>query len=165
MRRAAKKLPAPTKQPTVPYNHSEASKPKGIPLSEILKLHDKGLSTSEVAKILGCSQQSISERLQGVNVVDLKDFKDNKSTHIVHLQKRLVDSLSTEDIQKMSPYQRIIGSAILEDKFMPKQAQNQVNVLNISMIVGEIDKRIRKQEPQDIDIIPSHNQDDIEQSK
>ena len=53
----------------------------------------------------------------------------------------------------MSPYQRIIGSAILEDKFMPKQAQNQVNVLNISMIVGEIDKRIRKQDDTQSEVI------------
>jgi len=150
MRRAAKKLPVQTDQLPAITQQPQSSAPKGIPLSEVIKLSAKGLSTSEIAKILGCSQQCISQRLQGVDLVDLKDFRDNKSTHIVHLQKRLLDSLSASDVQKMSPYQRIIGSAILEDKFMPKQASNQVNVLNISMIVQDIDQRIRKDQPQDI---------------
>ena len=163
MRRAAKKLPVPVNnQPVIPYNHAEASKPKGIPLSEIIKLADKGLSQPEIAKLLGCSVPAICQRLQNVDLNDLRDFRDNKSTHIGHLQKRLVDTLSDADLQKMSPYQRIIGSAILEDKFMPKQQSNTTNVLAISVIVESIDKRIRKQDDtQDIVITPAkddHNQ-------
>jgi predicted transcriptional regulator len=156
MRRAAKKLPVKSDQ--LPATNSDSA-PKGIPLSKIVELDAKGISQSEIATLLGCSKQAISERLRGTNLVDLKDYRDNKPLHMVHLQQRLVDSLSDADLKSMSPYQRILTSAIVEDKFMPKQQQTP-NVLAISVIVGEIDKRIRKQDTQDIVVEPIVKQED-----
>jgi predicted DNA-binding protein YlxM (UPF0122 family) len=155
MRRASKRIPVPANQLPAP----NSSAPKGIPLSKIVALHAKGISLSEIAAVVGCSKQAISDRLKGTNLDDLRDYQDNKPLHMTHLQKRLVDSLSDADITKMSPYQRIIGSAILEDKFMPKQQQT-TNVLAISVIVESIDKRIRKHDDvQDI-VIDATNKDD-----
>jgi hypothetical protein len=142
-----------------PYNHAEASKPKGIPLSRFIELCDKGLQDPEIAKIEGCSKQAVQQRRERLDIPTLKDYRDNKSLHMTELQLRLVKTLTDEEIKTMSPYQRVVSMTMIEDKFMPKAA-HQVNVLNISMIVQDIDKRIRKAEPLQVDITPTIKQED-----
>jgi hypothetical protein len=161
MKRAAKKLPVQSKQTPVPYNHAEASKPKGIPLSRFIELCDKGLQDPEIAKIEGCSKQAVQQRRERLDIPTLKDYRDNKSLHMTELQLRLVKTLTDEEIKTMSPYQRVVSMTMIEDKFMPKVASNQVNVLNISMIVQDIDKRIRVKQPQeDVIDVKVNKQDD-----
>lgn len=156
MRRAPKKVPV---QAELPATQSKSSAPKGIPLSKLVELIDKGLDDPQIAKVLGCSKQAVQQRRQRLDIAGLKEYKDNKTLHMTHLQQRLVNTLTDDDISKMSPYQRILTSAIVEDKFMPKQQQAATNVLQINVIVDEIDKRIRKQDTQDV-VIDANVKDD-----
>lgn len=119
-----------------------SSAPKYIPLSKFMALIDKGLDDVQIGAITGCSKQAVQQRRKRLDIDRLKEYKDNKSLHMTHLQHRLVNSLTDPEITKMSPYQRVIASAIIEDKFMPKAQAPQV--LNLSLIVQQIDDRRRK---------------------
>ena len=152
MKRTAKKPSV--NQENLPAKSSPA--PKGIPLSKIVELHQKGLDGEQIAKILGCSRQAIFYRLQNVDLTDLQDFSNNDKLHIRLLQKRIMNSLTDSEINEMKGYEKVKSFAILQDKVEAKS--DHVSVLNLALIVGDIDKRVRKQ-PQDIDIEPTIKQE------
>jgi len=111
-------------------NQITTTAPKGIPLEKIIKLRSKGLSLKEVANVLGCSEANISLRLKDhLDDLDaLDDFKQVRGDTLALYQRKLLKSLSSGDIQKASPYQRVGMFGILYDKERLERGQTTENI-------------------------------------
>lgn len=92
--------------------------PKGIPLESIIDLYNKGLNNTEIAKIIGCDRSNISRRIQAVRdeLDSLPKFKHHRADILALHQSRLLNSITPNDINKSSPYQRVGMMALLYDK-------------------------------------------------
>lgn len=92
--------------------------PKYIPLEDIVDLiAEKGLTFKDAGKVLGISKQAVWDRCKrhGVEQGKLKKYKKARAEILALLGNNLLD-LTTDDIKKMSPYQRIVAGGILYDK-------------------------------------------------
>ena len=49
--------------------------PKMIPIENLIELHSKGLSSSQIAKIAGCNSSNVRNRLYASGVVSLGNYK------------------------------------------------------------------------------------------
>lgn len=47
---------------------------KGIKLEDILNLHNKGLTTAQIAEELGCCHSNISKRLKKIGIQYQRDY-------------------------------------------------------------------------------------------
>ena len=101
-----------------------------IPLNKIIELRNKRLSFSEIGKILGCTKQNISQRLQPLlNEVDnLKSFKENKADILAVQQARLLNHLTTEDIKKSSAYQKVGMFSVLHNQERLERGESTANI-------------------------------------
>lgn len=101
-----------------------------IPISRIIELRNKKLTCEEIGAILGCSKQNIAQRLQPlVEELDgLTSFKDNRADVLAAYQAKLLNSLSTTEVQKASPYQKVGMFGLLYDKERLERGQSTSNV-------------------------------------
>ena len=109
--------------------------PKGIPLEKIIELYTKGLSQSEIAKYFNCSRQAINARVSPYleDLQALPDFKKFRADVLAFHQRRLLNSLDNESIQKASPFQRVGMFGILYDKERLERGESTENVSYIDM--------------------------------
>lgn len=61
---------------------------KGIPLQDIIDLHDQGYTDKEISAVLGCSRSNITVRLNRAGIIDRKSKIDN-----IELRNKISDSL------------------------------------------------------------------------
>ena len=139
-RKAVKK-----KQEEVP-NLDLANIAKPIPLADIIDLRNKGLTLEQIGKLVGCSHQNISYRLQPFmeEIEGLKSFKDNRADVLAAYQHRILNSLQATDLGKSSPYQKVGMFGILYDKERLERGQSTSNVAyaDYSRTVSDMDKEI-----------------------
>ena len=111
---------------------------KYIPSDKILELHEKGLSDSQIAKLLGCSRPNITQRLQKILPERAKthEFIRNRALTFADLQRRIVESLTDADIKRMAPDRRIWSLGVLYDKERLERGQSTEN-LAIASISAE----------------------------
>jgi len=115
---------------------------KGIPLEPILKYDNMGLSLSEIAKLLGCTKQNISNRLKQMEALRkiLPNYQDNESEYwdLSILQDMLVKlSLTPSDLKKGIGRNIITSAAIAKDKSELAKG-NQPSGININILVATI---------------------------
>lgn len=122
--------------------------PKNIPISTILQYKNKGLSDTEISRLVGCSQQNISQRLQEyrLEIDGLKAFKENRADTFAVLESKLLNSLCESDIKSMSAGSRITGAAILYDKERLERGQSTQNIAytDMSRRLSELDNEINR---------------------
>ena len=99
-----------------PEHTIQPTSPKGIDIEDILAYKKKGLSHSEIGKVVGCSEQNVSKRIQSMELESLSNFRDNKDHVFEHLQRKIVKSIGDGQLNSMSGLQLITGAAILQDK-------------------------------------------------
>lgn len=104
--------------------------PKFIPIENITSLRDKGLSQSQIAKILGCSREAIQQRLARVDYQqgETKEYVRNRADILASFQWRLLSSLTDADIKKMVPDRRIWCYGVLFDKERMERGQSTENI-------------------------------------
>ncbi len=101
-----------------------------IPLSRIIELRNKQLTYEEIGQIVGCTRQNIAQRLQPVmqDVEGLPAWKENRADVLAVYQHKLLNSLTSEELQKASPYQKVGMFGILYDKERLERGQSTANV-------------------------------------
>lgn len=94
------------------------STPKAIRVEDIITLWERGWSTSEIAKQLGCTAQNVRRRLNKI-LGDLRvarQYKKHRGSHLVYHQSRFLGSITDAEIKKMPVASRVTSAAILFDK-------------------------------------------------
>jgi len=116
---------------------------KDISIEAIIGLYLKGKSQAEISRQLGCSRANISERLGKYeeDVKALPDFKRNKADMLAMYQRRILNTLTPEDIEKQSAYQRVGMFSILFDKERLERDLSTDNVSHDVLIGDASDKR------------------------
>lgn len=147
---------------TLPTSDRRKYAVKHININDIIKYRERGLSTREIGKILGCSHQAVLYQLKthGVDLDEYLHFKANPDTHIELLQYRILKSLTDEDLLKINAYQRVIAFAALDDKKRLHRGQSTANVaIDYRQSIAEIDAELQRLTsiPHDL---PSSNEDD-----
>lgn len=86
--------------------------------TQLIALKNKGLSYNQIAEKTGIPRSTIFCRLktEGYNEEDNDIFAGQEISLIKHLKQKLLFSLSDDAIQKIQPFQRIVGYGILNDK-------------------------------------------------
>lgn len=94
------------------------SAPKGLNKEKIAALRKKGLSMAEVGKIVGCSKNTVFYHLRNMNIEDeaIEDYKKKRADILAGVQLRLLQSITSKDIQKSPLGSRILAVAQLYDK-------------------------------------------------
>ncbi len=124
-------------EPTEDLTPFDTHKRRVIPLERIIELRSKGLSYSAMAGVLGCSKQAISFRLKDhiEDIEGLEHFKNGRADFLALIQRKLITSLTVEDIKKASAYQRVGMFGILYDKERLERGQ-------VTEIVGYADLNV-----------------------
>ena len=113
--------------------------PKKIPIETIIAYRRKGLSINDIATIVGCSKQNVWERLQtvGYDDVDLDSFNNSRADILAFVQSKLINSLDSDAIKEMQPYQRVVATGILYDKERLERGKSTSNI-NVVEVTGTI---------------------------
>ena len=91
---------------------------KGIDHNRTIELAEMGLTHSEIASIQGCDRSNISHTLERYEYESdtTAVYKENRADLFAWMQHRFISSITTEEIKKMQPGQRIVCAGILFDK-------------------------------------------------
>jgi AraC-like DNA-binding protein len=111
-----------------------------VDIQKAVELRLKGLTLEEIARQFGCSKQSVHKALkpyQDINPEALHAFKVGRADLLAGFQLRLIQSVTDEDLKKMSPRDKFLAFGILFDKERLERGQSTVNTALFSVIVGE----------------------------
>ena len=118
--------------PQQPHEDTEITRPgpKDIPIESIIEYRLKGLSTRDIAALVGCSHVNVVKRLQRhCDDVDLLPMHKKHRADILTLSgKKLLQSVTDGTIKEMSGLQRITAYGILYDKERLERGQSTANV-------------------------------------
>lgn len=99
------------------------------------------LAPVEIARMLGCSRQNVSDVLRrfldGHTLEEIKTFGEQKAEIYDALQLRIVESIDKEDIKKSQLYPRVIAAGILEDK--ARTIRGQATGINVAVLVDLVE--------------------------
>lgn len=106
---------------------------KNIPLESIIQYTKQGLSDPEMAKLLNCHPSNISRRRteEGYNPNKAKHFQDTELDINRHKRAMLLNSITEEEVKKMSVHNRVVDYGILYDKEMLKRSGIQTIAGNV----------------------------------
>lgn len=115
-------------------------RPKNIPIEKIIDLRKRGLSYSQMGKVLGVSKVACLKRLQAMQEhVEAADaFKRNKSEVFNLKQSMMLSSINESAIKEMQPYQRVVAASILYDKQRLEDNQSTSNQSVTVRLINEI---------------------------
>jgi transcriptional regulator len=132
----------PTEQPT---EHTKAlTAPKGIDIEDILAYKKKGLSHSEIGKMVGCSEQNVSNRIQSLELESLENFRNHKDSVMESIQRSALKNIGDAELKSMNPLQRITAAAILQDKIQVIRGQateiidHRVMVVDLNRVCDQL---------------------------
>ena len=99
------------------------------------------MSQGDIARTVGCTPQNVSQVLsaflEGCSGADLTDFQSNKSDIYDALQKRILESVTTEKLEKVAVRDAIVAAAILEDK--ARVIRGQATGINMIQLVDLVE--------------------------
>ena len=109
---------------------------KGIPLDLIIDYIEAGLHNTEIAKLVDCSHQNISARLQtaGIKPHYLAKFKNHRADVLAAYQMKILNSLQAEDYKKASLVQKTTAFGTLYDKERLERGQSTENIAYADMV-------------------------------
>ena len=133
----------PKKTPEQPPGHTKAlTTNKGIPIEDIISYRAKGLTMEEIGALTGCTKQTVSERLKALNLDGLQRFDQGKDIILTHHQRRVVNALTDEDIQKMSGLQKLIGIKLTDEAIRTIRGQ-ATEIIDHRVMVLDLSKAIK----------------------
>ena len=116
------------------------------------------ISRSNIAKIVNVDKALVTQVLKryGLNLQVINSFKTNRAEILAGKQAALMSSLSTKDIQKASPYQKVGMFGILYDK---ERLERDLSTTNLASIHADI-AALRKQ-----DAVDKSESENVDKSK
>lgn len=131
------------------------TRPKGIPIEDLIAYRKKGLSTTEIGKLTGCDHSNVARRLKEADLDGLDRFRENKDAAFEHLQRTAVNSITGDDLKGMNALQRITAAAILQDKIaaLRGQASQIVDHRHLVVDLGAAIQRLRDEQAIEIPAI------------
>ena len=114
---------------------------KGIETHTLIELRLKGLTYEEIAKVVGCHTSNVSVRLRRVDyeLNGLKAFKGVKADMLALHQRRLLSSITPEEIKSAPLGTRVLAACQLYDKERLERGQSTSNVLSITAMIDIIE--------------------------
>lgn len=91
---------------------------KNIPIDVLIGYSEQGLSYSEIGKLVGCSPSNITYRFNSIDYTPkyLEVYRKKRADILAQKQRELLNSLTTEDIKKMAPRDKVLAYGVLYDK-------------------------------------------------
>ncbi len=104
---------------------------KNIPMENMLDLAGKGLSHSQIAKILGCSRSNVTARLRKYrsHLQGLKYYRQNRGDVFAIMEKRFLGSITDQDIKEMPTHQRVTVAEKLYNMGRLETGKSTTNLL------------------------------------
>lgn len=118
---------------------------KGITIEDIisLKVANPALSIAQASKVLGCAHTNILGHLQrnGLKWASItqaiKDFRCSEADLVALKRKKMLESITDEDIKSMSAHNKVVDYGILVDKEAVLMGKgNSGGSINISFTWG-----------------------------
>ena len=115
-----------------PHKDARITTNKLIPIESIIEYAEREppLSYQDIANLVGCSKSNVLQRLQAVGYSRLnrKNYEKNRTATFQHIQSKLLNSITDDDIKEINPLQRIVGVGILYDKERLEQGLSTQNI-------------------------------------
>lgn len=129
-------------------NDINSPAPKGIPISKLIEYRNKDLSYQDIADLVGCSKPNVYARLKQYDgeIKSLKSYKENRADVLAVVGSKMLNSLTSNDIEKASAYQRVGMFALLYDKERLERGQSTSNIAYANMTESDIDAKIKELE-------------------
>lgn len=104
--------------------------PKGIPIEQIIDLRSRGLSISQIGKLLGCDSKNVWVRLQksGYDLDNTKYYRQNRAEILAYEQNRIRQHFTDAKLQKSSLRDLVVAYGILYDKERLESGLSTANV-------------------------------------
>lgn len=113
-------------------------------LERIKVLRANGLSFHAISKEVGRDPKTVKKAcLQPQTANEIQAIKQELADMYEGLAKRMITSITDEDIQKINAYQRTLSSAVSVDKMRLLREQSTENV-SLHAIVERIDREERE---------------------
>ena len=126
---------------------TEGTPPRGrkreaISLEEIIPLRNKGLSLSQIGRLLGVSKQAVHQVFErhGFDTGTVERFRKDRGAIFADLQRRLLKSMTDEEIKKMAPRDRVVALGICFDKERLEVGQSSFNLSSLSVLIKQADE-------------------------
>jgi hypothetical protein len=142
-------------QPVNNITDTSPTSPKFIPLELIIEYVNKDLNYHQVAKLVGCDPSNISRRLARIDYTPerLKAFKKSRADILAHVQSKLINSITDDEIEKAPLGTKTLAFCQLYDKERLERGQSTeiLDVQAISLDINElIDQCKQALQPQDM---------------
>jgi transcriptional regulator len=133
---------SPEKDPEVVPITPRGKKREGITLEDIAPLRKKGLSYQQIGKLLGVSKQAVHMvfKKAGYDAGTVENFRKNRASIFADLQRRLLMSMTDEEIKKMSPRDRVVALGICFDKERLEVGQSTINLASLFSVIELAEK-------------------------
>lgn len=115
--------------------------PKGIPIETILELRNKNLTLEQIGKIVGCTKQTVSQRLKDYEPTfqKIEHLKKHRADILTLKQGEILNALTEDEIKKASPQVKGMLFGILYDKERLERGQSTENISVFSRVVEAAD--------------------------
>ena len=124
------------KRPPLPLNVSE--------LEQVKALRASGLTYHAISKRLGRDHKTIKKACLKPEVTsEIEVIKDDLSNFFENLAKRMIISITDEDIRRINAYQRPLSAAISIDKTRLLRDQSTENIA-LHTIVEQVEREERE---------------------
>lgn len=117
-------------------------RPKYTPISQVEALLKKGLSHTQIGKLLNISYVAVGRLIQrhGLDPVEDKHFKNNRADILASKQRLLINNITVSSVKKMAVRDNVVSFGILYDKERLERGLSTENIAYDSTIT-KIDDR------------------------
>ena len=104
-----------------------------IPIETLIEYRQKGLTYKEIGNLVGRTKQTVQERLKPIiDDIDCLELHKKHRADIIAIQSRkILKSLTDEDIQKAPAGQRVMMYGILYDKERLERGESTHNIASV----------------------------------
>lgn len=130
---------------------------KQIKIEELLLLRAKGLSHSQIARVVGCTPSNITKRLQLVDdPILIEDFKSARADVLAYQQRRVLNHITDDKLKAASAYQLVGMFSLLHERERLERGQSTQNIAALSQVISKVNS---EPAPQDV-VVPSKSEVD-----
>ena len=106
---------------------------KPVPIETLIEYRKKGLTYQEIGNLVGRTKQTVQERLKPIiDDIDTIELHKKHRADILALQsRRILKSLTNDDIQKTPAGQRVMMYGILYDKERLERGESTANIASL----------------------------------
>lgn len=98
------------------------------------------LSHQQIGELVNVDRSTVTKVIAGFELdrAEVQQYTENRADILAALQRRLLVSITDDDIKRTSAAQRVTMAAILHDKERLERGQSTSNVLTIDVLAADI---------------------------